>query len=181
MTARRIKIIFYLIIGLCVFTMVLPSILFNFIELDIAVNWTMKYFSIPILLINMPICYFVYIKFLKQHETKQHKSIKKIKLRSTFRIFFMTIGMSVILIGTTLSLIILTNAYLGNTKTIILNAKIIDYYTFKNKGKTNHYIKIQDSQLNRIVELRVKKQYQIGDKFNKTVQQGKWGLLFSND
>jgi hypothetical protein len=87
--------------------------------------------------------------------------------------------MTGIFIGTTLSLIILTNAYIGDSKTINLNAKIVDYYTLRNKGRNRHYIKIQDPQLDRIIDLKVQGPYQIGQTFNKTMQIGKWGLLYS--
>ena len=80
--------------------------------------------------------------------------------------------------ATTLSIIILTNSS-GDNKTINLNAKIVDYYTTRNKGRISHYIKIQDSQLERIVELKVDRPFQIGQPFIKTIKIGKWGLLYS--
>jgi hypothetical protein len=91
----------------------------------------------------------------------------------------LTLGMTIIFIGTTLSMIILTNDYIGDSNTINLNAKIVDYYTLKNKGRTRHYIKIQDQQLDRIIDLKVQGPYQVGQTFNKTMQIGKWGLLYS--
>ena len=87
--------------------------------------------------------------------------------------------MTGIFIGTTLSLIILTNAHLGESKTIDLNAKIVDYYTLTSKGRTRHYIKIQDTKLNRIVDLKVERPYQIGDTLTKNMKIGYWGLLYS--
>jgi len=87
--------------------------------------------------------------------------------------------MTGIFIGTTLSLIILTNAYIGSSRTINLNAKIVDYYTLTSKGRTKHYIKIQDQQLERIIDLKVQEPYQVGQSFNRTMKIGKWGLLYS--
>lgn len=91
----------------------------------------------------------------------------------------MTFGLTGILTGTTLSLIILTNAYIGEHRTINLNAKIIDYYSLKSKGRIRHHIKIQDPQLDRIIDLKVQEPYQIGQTFNKSILIGKWGLLYS--
>jgi hypothetical protein len=87
--------------------------------------------------------------------------------------------MTGIFIGTTLSIIILTNAYIGDSRTINLKAKIVDYYTLTSKGRTRHYIKIQDQQIDRIIDLKVQGSYQVGQTFNKTMQIGKWGLLYS--
>lgn len=88
--------------------------------------------------------------------------------------------MTGIFIATTLSIIILTNAYIGDSKTINLNAKIVDYYITRSKGRTRHYIKIEDQQLDRIIELKVQRPYNVGQTFNKTMQIGHWGLLYSN-
>ncbi|MFN7910662.1 MAG: hypothetical protein ACK5QC_02490 [Bacteroidota bacterium] len=87
--------------------------------------------------------------------------------------------MTGIFFATTLSLIILTNAYLGDSKTININATIVDYYIMKSRGRTRHYIKIQDQQLDRIIELKVQGPYKVGEVFNKTMQIGKWGLIYS--
>lgn len=179
MTTRQFQIIFFAILGLCILTIVLSFISFDFIELDTATNWTMKYFALPILIVMAPSCYFIYLKFIRQHETKEYESKVWTLLRTIFRILILTLAMTGIFIGTTLSLIILTNAYIGDSKTINLNAKIVDYYTLKRKGQKRHYIKIQDQQLDRIIDLKVQGPYQVGQTFNKTMQIGKWGLLYS--
>jgi len=157
--------------------MVLSFTSFDFIKVDTAVSWTMEYFALPILIVIAPSCYFIYLRFIRQHETKEYKFIIWTQLRTIFRIFILTLAMTGIFIGTTLSMIILTNAYIGNSKTINLNAKIVDYYTLKSKGRTRHYIKIEDQQLDRIIDLKVQGPYEVGQTFNKTMQIGKWGLL----
>jgi hypothetical protein len=179
MTTRQFQIIFFSILGLCILTIVLSSTSFDFIEVDTATIWTMKYFALPILVAMTPSCYFIYLRFIRQHEKKEYKSKIWTQLRTIFRIFILTLAMTGILIGTTLSMIILTNAYIGDSKTINLNAKIVDYYTLTSKGRTKHYIKIQDQQLDRIIDLKVQEPYQVGQTFNKTMQIGKWGLLYS--
>lgn len=179
MTTRQFQTVFYILIGLCILTMVLSFTSFDFIEVDTAVSWTMKYFALPILIIMTPSCYFIYLRFIRQHETKEYKSKTWTQLRTIFRIFILTLAMTGIFIGTTLSIIILTNAYIGDSRTINLNAKIVDYYTLTSKGRTRHYIKIQAQQLDRIIDLKVQEPYQVGQTFNKTMQIGKWGLLYS--
>ena len=181
LTQQSFKTIFYIVLGLCILTIILSATSFDFVEVDTAISWTMKYFAFPILLIMIPTCYFIYLKFIIQHETKKYKSKVWTNLRTTFRIFILTIAMTAIFIGTTLSLIILTNAYLGDSKQINLNAKIVDYYTTRNKGRTKFHIKIQDVQIDRIVELQVDKPYIIGEQFSKTMNIGEWGLLYSRE
>ena len=73
--------------------------------------------------------------------------------------------------GTTASTIILTNAYLGENKEIYIQAKIVDYYILtNNSGKVSHHIKIQDKQLDKIVDVKVEQPYQVGQTFNKTMK-----------
>jgi hypothetical protein len=151
MTTRQFKAVIYILIGLCILSIVISFASFDFIEVDTAISWTMKYFALPILILITPSCYFIYYKLIRQHEKKEYNSKVWTQLRTIFRIFIMTLAMTGIFIGTTLSIIILTNAYLGDSTTINLNAKIIDYYTLTSKGRTRHYIKIQDQQLERII------------------------------
>ena len=179
MTIRQFQTIFYIIIGLCILTIVISFTSFDFIEVDTATSWTMKYFALPILIIMIPICYFSYLTFLRQYEKKEYRSKIGTKLRTIFRVLTLTLAMTGIFFATTLSLIILTNAYLGDNKTVNINAKIIDYYIIQSKGQKRHYIKIQDQELNRIIELKVQKPYQVGQTFKKTMNIGRWGLVFS--
>ena len=179
MTTRQFQTVFFIILGICILTIILSLTSFDFIEIDTATNWTMKYFALPILIVMTPSCYFIYLKFIRQYETKEYKSKTWTQLRTIFRIFILTLAITGIFIGTTLSIIILTNKHIGYSKTIILNAKIVDYYTLRSKGRTTHYIKIQDQQLDRIIDLKVQGSYQVGQTFNKTMQIGKWGLIYS--
>ena len=179
MTTRQIKTVFILVLGLCVLAMVFSYTLFENLEVDVAVDWTMKYFALPILIVMIPICNFIYKRIILQHERKIYYNGIWAKLRSPFRIIILTSAMTGIFIGTTLSLILLTNAYFGERKTIKLHAKIVDYHTLTYKRLTRHYIKIQDQQLDRTIELKVQRPYKVGQTFNKTMLIGKWGLLYS--
>ncbi len=178
-TTRKFQLIFYSVIGLCILTMIFAFTLFDFIEIDTATGWTIKYFALPILLILTPICTLIYLKFIKQKEAKEYKSKIATNLRTVFRIITLTIAMTIIFVPTTLSLIILSNAFLGDSKQITLNATIIDYYQTENRGKTSYYIKIQDGQLNKTIKLSVNKPYKVGQTFNKAMLIGHWGLLYS--
>ena len=179
MTMNKFKIIFFTFFALCVFISLIGITTFDFVETDIAHDMTMKYFSLPFLIIMFPTCSIIYLKFLLQHEGKKYKTKFWTNIRTVFRIIILTFAMAALLYATTLSLIILTNAGLGESKTIVLNATIIDYHTVESKGTIRHYIKIQDPQLNRIVQLKVNRPYIVGQPFEKTMKIGHWGLLYS--
>jgi|SRR5690554_262932 len=176
---RQFQTTFFIIIGICILIIILSFTSFDFIEVNTAIDWTMKYFALPILIIMTPTSYFVYLKFIRQLETKEYKSKIWTLLRTIFRITILTLAMTMLFTVTVLSSIILTNAYIGDSRTINLNAKVVDYYTLTNRGQTRHYIKIQDQQLDRIVKLKVFEPYLIGQQFNKAMKIGKWGLLYS--
>ena len=78
-------------------------------------------------------------------------------------------------------MIILTNAYLDDNDTININGKIVDSRTLKTKKGPEYYIKFQDSQFDRVIEIQVDKPYPKGGIFNKTMKIGKWGLLYAEN
>ncbi len=180
MALNQFKFIFYVILGLCIFLIFFSFHAFDYIEVDPAVNWTMKYFALPILILMIPLCYIIYQKFIRQYEKNKYLS----GIFVFFRIFILTIALSCILIVTTLSLILLTNGYLGESQSITLNTIVVDYEIrgegFR-KGPTKHYVKINVPQSDRIAELKVDRAYKIGEPFIKTMMIGKWGLLYSKD
>ena len=183
-TTKQFQGIFYLFLGFCILIVVLSFTSFDFIEVDTAFDWTMRNFALPILITMLPISSLIYLIFIKQIESKHYRSRILTGMRTTFRIFILTLGLTFIFTLTTFSLIILTNSYLGDSRNITINAKIIDYRIegegFR-RGITKHYIKIKDQQFDRIIELKVDRQYEIGEAFNKTMKIGKWGLLYSEN
>ncbi|WP_284652400.1 hypothetical protein [Flavobacterium terrisoli] len=176
---NKFKILFFTLLTICILTVIVAFNSFDYVETNLAHEITMKYFSLPILLIMFPVCLIIYLKFLVQHEGKKYTKKIWTNVRTIFRIITLTIGMTVVLYATTLSIIMLTNDSLGENETIVLNAKIVDYYSMESSGTIRHYIKIQDPKLNRSVKLKVNKPYLIGEKFNKKMKVGYWGLLYS--
>lgn len=179
MTEKKAHVIFYLILGVCLLVIVLPFTLFAFVEVEPAVDWTLRYCALPTFIATIPVCSYAYIRFIQQFERKNLKSKIWIQLRTVLRIFTLIVAMTMIFIGTTLSLIVLTNASIGTSQKIHLNATIVNYHTSKNKGRMHQYIKIKDPQLKRIIELKVHEKYQVGDTLKKTVYLGRWGLVYA--
>lgn len=162
--------------GLSVSIMILPTFLLEFTEFSLAIKWTVNFFVLPILIVMIPSCSFIYLKFIKQHETKNHTTQMQTTLRSIFRIFFLTLGMTFIFSGTVVSFIILSNTYFEGSKSIDISGKIIDYSLGSKNNK--HYIEIKDNQFERIIKLQVQRPYEIGQTFEKKMYIGRWGLLF---
>jgi len=127
----------------------------------------------------IPSCSFIYLKFIKQHETKNYTTQMPTTLRSIFRIFFMTLGMTFIFSGTVVSFIILSNAYFEGSKSIDISGKIIDYSLAIRNDK--HYIEIKDNHFERIIKLQVQQPYEIGQTFEKTMYIGKMGTVISKE
>jgi hypothetical protein len=153
---------------------------FDFIELETTQIWALKYFCLPIFIVMVSCNYYIYFQFeQKYYENQVFKSKTRILLKRIITIFAYSFILTVLFTITTFSSIILTNKYFGDNKTVVINAKIIDSYSTSSKiGKTYHII-IKDQKINRLVDLKVDKKYQIGIRFNKTMKIGKWGLLYS--
>lgn len=141
---NKFKIIFFTLFTICILTVIMAFNSFDYVETNIAHEITMNYFSLPILLIMFPVCLIIYLKFLIQYEGIKYSKKIWTYVRSIFHIITLTIVMTAFMYATTLSIIILTNDSLGENDTIILNAKIVDYYTMESSGTTRHYIEIQD-------------------------------------
>jgi hypothetical protein len=110
MTQGRFQIIFIGLIALCTLTSVYAFTSFDFIESSQAADWTLKYFSLPTLIIMGPTSYFIYLNFLITRERKKYKSPIWTHLRSVFRIILLTLGLTAILYATTLSTILISNS-----------------------------------------------------------------------
>jgi hypothetical protein len=177
---KKFNLIFYSSLGICLLISILGFTSFDFAETNRAGDWTIKYFSLPILIVMAPTSYFIYLRFLKQYEARQYKSNLMTSARTVFRIVILTIALTGILYATTISTILITNAS-GDAKTLELHGTIVDYYTTRNRGRISHYIKIQDSQLDRILEMKVKHPFEMGQPINMKMKIGRWGLLYSEN
>ena len=82
--------------------------------------------------------------------------------------------------GIILSTIITTNAYLGTSKNIEINAEVLKYITGKTKfGRTTHQIEFVNPNDGQIIRLEVYQKYNIGENFKKDMKIGYWNQLYS--
>lgn len=181
MTATNFKVITISVVGFCVLVCLVAFTSFQYIEFNTATNWALEYFALPILFIMIPTCSLSYMKFIRKVEIQQFGVEPLSSEKTIFRIMLFTVGMTAIFFATTISFIILTNAYLGESKKIELSATILKYNATKRRGRTNHYIQIKDQTSDRIIDLKVYRPYTVGETFQKPIKIGKWGLLYSEN
>lgn len=175
---RKFTIVFYSICFLCVALMLATHFIFEYIEFDLAIDWTVKYFALPILLIMAATSYYMYFAYIIQREKRQYASKFWTNLRSIFRIITLTFGLSLGCCGAVMALMFLTNAYPYCGRPIMINDKIVDVHSSENRGRTNYFIEISDKRFNRQIEFEVGPAYHVGDTFTKKMEVGRWGMLY---
>lgn len=139
------------------------------------------YLLIPILILAPILTYFIQFKYFKKIEKKL--ALKpRTKLQDIVSVIFLTIPVSMILYGLTLSCLITTNSYLGNQRTILINQPVIEYEPYFNKqGRLQHYITFKNPTDNSSIRINASRKYEIGETFSKEMKIGTWGLLYSFD
>lgn len=182
MVLQRFWTIFLFIELLCVATIIYTSLSFENIELVKVDTWTITYFAIPVFVFVSISIFYIYIKFYR-HNTFGNGlfPISKEKLKTFFTFTYLSCLVSLIFILTAHSSIVLSNAYLGNNKTIKIEAEILQTRIGQFKGYNHTYIVFKDSNTNNIIELKVGKSYQAGQIFKANLLIGKWGIIYSRN
>ena len=180
-STRQFQLVFHLILAFCILVMVLGATTFDFFEFEPALDLTVRYFALPVTVAMIPFSILLYLKYIIHAETKVYKKKHWIWLRTSFRVLTLVVSMSLILLGTCLSAIILTNAYLGNSKLVHVKGTIREYECRTTKGRVHHHIKVDDPHLGRTIKFEVSQPYVEGELFEKQMTIGKWGLLYSDE
>ena len=175
------KKLFLTVISLCILLIIWSRISIGLIETDLAYSWTIRYFVLPISIISAFISYFTYFRTIRQFEKKEYRSLFLTQLRSIFRVITLTAGLTLIFSFTSSSLIVLTNTYLGEQKTINVQGSVIKTDASTRKFRAHYFVTIKAKQLNRTIDLQVDRPYTIGEPFTKKMKIGYWGLLYSDD
>lgn len=123
----------------------------------------------------------VYIKYLRRLNPKTNSKVK-VAFQDIFTTVFLTGIISAILVGMTVSTIVTTNAYCGQSKDILVVGTVVDYSENTTKwGRLRHSIKFISSFDNKMKDFEVYRKYEIGEEFKKEMKIGKWGQLYSLD
>ena len=173
----------------CAFIISYPFFAFDYFETHKALAFVTKYCLPPILIITIPGVPYIYSKYVSKYDkiiyernlkkTGKKPLNKTISMISKYSMYFFLILMiSGILFGICYSSIITTNAYLGISKKVMINEKILDYQTRSDRGTIKHYIKFNSPTDKKIIELQVYKRDLNGDYFKKEMKVGYWGILY---
>ena len=174
----KYKVILFLVI--CSLTISYPFFYIYYFETSTALRLTAKYFLIPIiicLLILLPPFYFKKVKSLDNDIPKT--KIKE-RLRDGISIFMMLFCLTGIFLGIVFSLIITTNKFVGKSENVKIKEFVEEYKlsTTKN-GRLRHYIKFENPKNQELINLEVYTKYEVGEIFEKEMQYGYWGILYS--
>lgn len=136
---------------------------------------------IPIIFLSGLGTIIVYIKYLRRLNPKTNSKVK-VAFQDIFTKVFLTGIISAILVGMTVSTIVTTNAYCGQSKDILIVGTVVDYSENTTKwGRLKHRIKFESSFDNKMKDFEVHRKYKIGEEFKKEMKIGIWGQLYSID
>lgn len=179
MKGKAILICYIFLVLICTISMFMTAD-YQFIQVDTAMDFTIKYFALPIIILTIPSSYIIYYYFQNKSKTNHYYQQKnKHDAKSIFRVSFMSITISGVLIVGTSSIVLLSNEFLSQNETVCLDSKIIDSFSIKSKGSKRFYISVQDKNSNKILKFKVKNQnFQIGQELKVNLKVGKWGIIY---
>ncbi len=158
-----------------------PFFKIKYFETLTSLKFIYHYLLFPILFIAAIGTIVIYIKRLRKFN-KPTNSKLKIVLQDSFTTVLLTGIVSAILVGMTVSTIVTTNAFCGQSKEIEIKAKVLGYSANTTKwGRLRHRIKFINSYDQTMTDIEVYRKYEIGEEFNKKMKIGKWGQLYSID
>jgi hypothetical protein len=136
---------------------------------------------LPIIFFSAVGTIFANVKYLRQLNPKTNSKVKVV-FQDLFTTVFLTGIISAILVGMTVSTIVTTNAYCGQSKDILVIGTVLDYSENTTKwGRLRHRIKFISSYDNKMKDFEVYRKYELGEEFRKEMKIGLWGQLYSID
>ena len=153
---------------------------FVILETGPVIDWTIKYFFKPVLILMLLISTWLYFTHIKQKETRNYNKKWLTHGRTLLRILLLTMGLSFSSLITTYSLILITNAHLGRPHDIVeVNSTVLESGHTGGTGRVKHYyIVVAIEPLNKTVKLDVRRDYEVGDTYQTTLNVGYWGLIY---
>jgi len=136
---------------------------------------------LPIVLFSAIGTIVVYVKYLRPLNPKTNSKLKVV-FQDLFTTVFLTGIISAILVGMTVSTIVTTNAYCGQSKNILVVGTVLDYSESTTKwGKLRYRVKFISNYDKKLKDIEVYRPYEIGEVFKKDMKIGIWGQLYSID
>ncbi|MGV3612309.1 MAG: hypothetical protein ACO1N0_15220 [Fluviicola sp.] len=158
----------------CSVVIAYPFFTIKYFESHTALELTAKYFLLPIFIVLV----IVGPKFYMKHMRTGKKKLSK---------FGDFVSMTVLILLATgifswmsFSLIIITNKWFDNSEKVTIQERVILYYTDVTKnGRLRHYIQFTDPKTGENIDLEVYRKFEIGEIFEKEMNYGAWGILYS--
>jgi hypothetical protein len=174
---KRYLVVILIILGICIILFFSLIRIYNFIEVGVTLTWTLKYFALAIFFVVTVVCFYVYSRF-------STKTVGRYRVRVSIGILFLSLIFTIFFSLVTPFIIVVSNIFLGSNTLVQIDGKVVDsnrvLYSRKKfyfVSRRSYYIKIQDKDFDRIIELKVPRRYQIGESFCKTMNIGKWGII----
>ena len=172
----------WLILIICAVIIGYPFFATKYFETSTALKITTKFLLIPIIIVLLIFEPKFYYKKVKPLDNNILKNKSKEKVRDIFSIFIMIICSAGILFGIAFSLIITTNKFLGKSEIVKINEKVEKYEPYITKyGRLKHYIDIRNPKTQETIHLEVYREYYVGENFEKEMNYGAWGILYSTE
>lgn len=156
-----------------------PFFRIKYIEISSVFNLLYPAPVIIILLISLIITCRYYFKYLKKLNKPTDSLVKK-RIQDIITISILTIAFFGIIFGMSFSTILTTNVFIGQSTEVNITAPVINYSAGKTRfGRTTHRINFISPHDNKEKSLGVKREYMVGEIFDKKMMVGSWGLLYS--
>ena len=174
----KIKVIvFYIVAG---FIIAYPFFSIKYFETFVALKMTLKFSLTPIVILLLLFGPKFYYKKIKPLDTSIPKSRSKEKARDIFAMIMAIIWFAMIFCGIAFSLVITTNKFLGKSEIVKIREPVEKYEPYITKyGRLRHYIDFKNPRTNNTIHLEVYRRYNVGETFEKEMNYGFWGILYS--
>jgi hypothetical protein len=157
-----------------------PFFAIKYFETSTALKITAKFLLIPIIIILLIFGPKFYYKKVKPLDSSIPKNKFKEKARDMISIFMMIICSTGVLFGIAFSLIITTNKIFGKSEIVKINEIVEKYEPYMTKnGRLRHYIDFRNPKTQESIHLEVYREYYVGEIFEKEMNYGAWGILYS--
>lgn len=157
-----------------------PFFTISYFEIEAPRKMVTTYFLAPVLVLYLLLVPRFYFKKMKPLDRYQAKSKMKGKLRDIYSIIMMIFCGVGISLGIFFSLIVTTNSF--HSYRVTIREVVLNYEPYTTRhGRLRHYIDIINPRTKNKIHLEVYREYQIGELFEKEMNYGVWGILYSKN
>ena len=174
---RATKIILYLsIFGIVITIAGYDMVTYEFTEQFTAADIVYVKLLIPLILISVVLSTLIIRYGYQKGRLLRSRIIDNFKATGLFIIS--TCGFGLLTFALFQGAILTTNRVFGEQKDIIIIGTITKFSEIHNRKNVHYYIEVKDSQIDRVISLRVKDVYKVGTEFKLHMKIGCLDLLY---